>query len=73
MKSLYRIAVALFAALLFASIGFAQQTPQTAQNYYRLGLADLEADKYDYAINFLSIAIGVASGWKSSGTGSSRT
>lgn len=58
MKTL-SIFLGLLSIIVFSSAVLPQQTPETAETYFKLGLADLEADRYETAEEYFSIALGV--------------
>lgn len=59
LKSVLKLSCAILLLFVFTNFVFAQQTEKTARNYYKLGLADLKKGRYDFAIEFFTIAIGV--------------
>ncbi|MEZ5429246.1 MAG: tetratricopeptide repeat protein [Pyrinomonadaceae bacterium] len=59
MKLIGRISYILILGLWLAGLAFAQQTKETAENYYKLGVEALERKNYNHAIEYFSIAIGV--------------
>ena len=59
MKFIFRLTFLIILTALFSNFAFSQRTEKTARNYYNLGIKDLESRKYDYAIEFFTIAIGV--------------
>lgn len=59
MKSILKLSCSILLIITFSSVVFPQQTERTARNYYNLGIKELQNRKYDFAIEYLTIAIGV--------------